>query len=134
MKNNIFWGMLLGLFFTVVTQVAFWTFSEPHPYKDVTVTGAKRTEEGYVIHANFIKTECKFKRLEVFGVNTGVPVYLKWSALDGSPSTDYDRSIGKQQLIILVVTADTDYDTLEIRTRHDCAGQLVDKVFAIIQT
>lgn len=102
------------------------------PYTNVEITELERTDEGYVVHANFIKNECTFKRLEVFGINTGVPVFLKWSSLDGSPSTEYDRSIGKQHLIILVITADVDYDTLEIRTRHDCDGVSVDKVFATI--
>ena len=134
MKLNVLWGLLLGLFFTLATQTAFWALSEPQPYKDVVVTEVERTDDGYVVHANFIKTECTFKRLEVFGINTGVHIYLKWSALDGSPATDYDRSIGKQHLIILVITTDADYDTLEIRTRHDCGGKLVDKVFATIQT
>jgi hypothetical protein len=102
------------------------------PYTDVEITEVERTDDGYIVHANFIKTDCTFKRLEVFGSNTGVLVYLDWSALDGSPATDYDRSIGKQHMIILVITADVDYDTLEIRTRHDCDGVVVDKVFATI--
>lgn len=134
MKLNVVWGLLLGTFFTIVTQAAFWALSAPQPYKDVVVTEVERTDEGYVVHANFIKTECTFKRLEVFGINTGVPIYLKWKSLDGSPATDYDRSIGNQHLIILVITADADYDTLEIRTRHDCDGELVDKIFATINT
>lgn len=134
MKLNVLWGLLLGLFFTLATQSAFWALSAPVPYKDVVVTEVERTDDGYVVHASFIKTECTFKRLEVFGSNTGVPVYLRWSSLDGSPTTVYDRSIGKQHLIVLVITAGADYDTLEIRTRHDCDGQLVDKIFATIQT
>jgi hypothetical protein len=134
MKLHLLWGLLLGLFFTIATQASFWVLSAPQPYKDVVVTELERTDEGYVVHANFIKTACTFKRLEVFGINTGIPVYLEWKAQDGSPATDYDRSIGKQHLIILVITTESDYDTLEIRTRHDCNGQLVDKVFATIQT
>ena len=134
MKLNVLWGLLLGLFFTLATQSAFWALSAPVPYKDVVVTEVERTDDGYVVHASFIKTECTFKRLEVFGSNTGVPVYLRWSSLDGSPTTVYDRSIGKQHLIVLVITSGADYDTLEIRTRHDCGGKLVDKIFATIQT
>ena len=134
MKTNLMWGLVLGLLFTLATQVAFWALSAPHPYKDVVVTEVERTDDGYIVHANFIKTDCTFKRLEVFGSNTGVLVYLDWSALDGSPATDYDRSIGKQYMIILVITADADYDTLEIRTRHDCDGSVVDKVFTRIDT
>ena len=134
MKLNVLWGLLLGTFFTIATQVAFWALSAPSPYKDVVVESVERTEDGYIVSANFIKTQCEFRRLEVFGVNTGVPIYLKWKALDGSPATDYDRSIGKQHMVILAITADRDYDTIEIRTRHDCNGELVDKVFATINT
>ena len=134
MKLNVLWGLLLGAFFTIATQVAFWALSAPSPYKGVVVESVERTEDGYIVSANFIKTQCEFRRLEVFGVNTGVPIYLKWKALDGSPATDYDRSIGKQHMVILAITADRDYDTIEIRTRHDCNGELVDKVFATINT
>lgn len=134
MKLNVVWGLLLGTFFTIVTQVAFWALSAPSPYKNVVVESVERTDDGYIVSASFIKTQCEFKRLEVFGLNTGVPIYLKWKALDGSPATDYDRSIGKQHMVILAITADGDYDTLEIRTRHNCNGELVDKVFATINT
>lgn len=134
MKSNLLWGLALGLVFTTLTQLVLLLLAPPTPYKDVEITSVTQVDEGYIVEANFIKTACKFRRLEVFGVNTGVPVYLKWKALDGSPSTDYDRSIGKQHLIILAITSDEDYDTLEIRTRHDCKGELVDKVFATINT
>lgn len=134
MKLNVLWGLLLGTFFTLATQVAFWALSDPSPYKDVVVESVGRTDEGYIVSAHFIKNQCEFKRLEVFGSNTGVLIYLKWEALDGSPATDYDRSIGKQQLIILAITSGSEYDTIEIRTRHDCNGELVDKVFATINT
>ena len=134
MKYNILWGTAFGLLFTTIIQGFLWLTSDPSPYKDVVVESVERTEDGYVVSANFIKTQCEFKRLEVFGLNTGVPIYLKWKALDGSPATDYDRSIGKQHMVILAITADIDYDTLEIRTRHDCNGELVDNIFATINT
>ena len=134
MKHNILWGTAFGLLFTTIIQGFLWLASDPSPYKDVVVESVERTEDGYIVSANFIKAQCEFKRLEVFGLNTGVPIYLKWKALDGSPATDYDRSIGKQHMVILAITADRDYDTIEIRTRHDCNGELVDKVFATINT
>ena len=131
--NKIMWKELVaGVLLATLILMPWSSLWKSDPYKDVMITEVERTGEGYVVHANFIKTDCTFKRLEVFGINTGVPIYLKWSALDGSPSTEYDRSIGKQHLIILVITADVDYDTLEIRTRHDCDGVVVDKVFATI--
>ena len=131
--SKIMWKeFIAGVLLATLILLPWSSLLDDEPYKDVIITEVERTDEGYVVHANFLKTNCAFKRLEVFGINTGVPIYLKWSALDGSPSTDYDRSIGKQYLIILVITADKDYDTLEIRTRHNCNGKTVDKVFATI--
>jgi len=133
-KSNILWGLLFGLVFTAMLQATLWVLSEPDPYKDVVVHNVEKVDKGYIVTASFVKTECTFKRLEVFGLNTGIPIYLKWEALDGSPSTDYDRSVGSQYLVILAITADEEYEVLEIRTRHDCNGVAVDKVFATIQT
>ena len=131
--NKIMWKeFVAGVLLATLILLPWSSLLGNEPYKDVMITEVERTDEGYVVHANFLKTSCSFKRLEVFGINTGVPVYLTWSALDGSPSTGYDRSIGKQHMIILVITSDKDYDTLEIRTRHDCDGKAVDKVFATI--
>lgn len=131
--NKIMWKeFVAGVLLATLILLPWSSLVGAEPYTNVEITEVERTDEGYVVHASFIKNECTFKRLEVFGINTGRPIYLKWSPLDGSPSTDYDRSIGKQHLIILVITADVDYDTLEIRTRHDCDGEVVDKVFATI--
>ena len=134
MKYNILWGILLGAIFTSVLQISMWLTSDPSPYKDVVVHSVERTEDGYIVSASFTKLQCEFKRLEVFGSNTGRPVYLQWKPLDGSPDTDYDRSAGSQQLIILALSAGRSFDTIEIRTRHDCDGEMVDKVFATIDT
>jgi len=134
MKNLKDWWhiAIIATVLSAAVQFGYYLVSDPVPYKDVVITSVERTDEGYVVAASFIKSECKFKRLEVFGINTGVPVYLEWKALDGSPATDYDRSIGKQYLMILAITSGKDHHTLEIRTRHDCDGKLVDKIFAKI--
>ena len=134
MKANILWGILLGALFTSIVQLSIWLTSDPSPYKDVVVDSVERTEEGYIVSAHFTKLQCEFKRLEIFGSNTGRPVYLQWEPLDGSPATDYDRSVGNQQLIILAISGGMSFDTIEIRTRHDCDGELVDSVFATIDT
>ena len=47
---------------------------------------------------------------------------------------NYDRTKGDQTLRIRVKTNSVDYDKLEIRTRHNCNGKTVDKVFATIHT
>lgn len=132
MRLDIIWGLFIGALFTVAFQVLVAYLEGPTPYRSVVVESVDRVEGGYVVTANFLKTDCTFQRLEVFGINTGIPIYLEWEALDGSPSTDYDRSVGRQHLKILANKQSWDFDTLEIRTRHDCDGRIVDKVFASI--
>lgn len=134
MKSNLVWGLVLGCLFTLIAQVVTVYINGPQPYDNVVVESVEKTDSGYIVTANFTKAGCSFRRLEVFGVNTGVPIYLEWGPLDGSPSTDYDRSIGRQHLKIQISSADWNFDTIEIRTRHDCDGVAVDKVFATIAT
>ena len=133
MRSDILWALFLGSLFTIIFQVGLVYLEGPVPYRNVVVEDVQEVDEGYIVTANFVKTDCTFQRLEVFGVNTGVPIYLVWQPLDGSPSTDYDRSIGRQHMKILANKQGWTFDTLEIRTRHDCDGVIVDRVFASIR-
>jgi len=132
LKGNVLWGSVLGLIFTGILQAYFWTNEPPVPYTDVTVLAMTPAPKGYQIEVLFVKNTCTFKRLEVFGNNTGVLQYLTWFAQDGSPSKDYDRSKGQQYMNIVAETEHDAYDAIEIRTRHECAGVVVDKLFARI--
>lgn len=134
MSKDLLWGLLFGALFLAVSQVVFHYIEGPVPYTDVHVESLERTDAGYIVDAHFLKTDCTFVRLEAFGINTGVPLYLDWVAEDGSPARDYDRSLGFQRLVILVKDGGKDYETIELRTRHDCDGVFVDKVFATINT
>lgn len=127
---NCIWGVILGVFASFIIQAAYWAVEDPVPYKDVIIQEVSESEKGYLIEAHFTKVECTFKRLEVFGDNTGRLTLLNWFPRDGQTSSEYDRSEGEQHLIIEVETKIGEYDNFEIRTRHDCDGEKVDKVFA----
>jgi hypothetical protein len=107
----------------------------PSPYTKVVVESTQEAtingEAGWIVKANFKKTACEFVRLEVIGITLGVPTIIKWDPIDGD-SRNYDRNVGQQVLEIFVRPYKGAYDTLEIRTRHNCAGESVDKVFATI--
>jgi hypothetical protein len=107
----------------------------PNPYSNVEVKETRETiingEAGWYISADFKKTSCEFVRLEVVGMTLGVPEIVKWDPIDNG-SRDYDRNVGTQVLKIFVKPYDGAYDALEIRTRHNCDGDTVDKVFATI--
>jgi len=129
----VFWALLIGVGGTGILESYRHITAAPVPYSNVEILSVTEAPKvGYLVEAVFTKNECTFKRLEVFGNNTGVLTYLKWQPKDGSPSKNYDRSKGQQYLLIEVTTVPNSYDTIEIRTRHDCNGVIVDKVFAII--
>jgi len=115
------WGSLLGA----------------DPYSDVDVVLVSPEGDGVVITANFRKNECVFSRLEVFGYVFDELQILTWENVVVGSEEDYgpnyDRTNGGQTLRIRVKTNGVDYDKLEIRTRHDCNGKTVDKVFATIR-
>ena len=131
--SNVFWALAIGIVGTLIIEVYSRVTAAPVPYSNVQIMSVTEVPEvGYLVEAHFTKNECTFKRLEVFGDNTGVLTYLNWQPQDGSPSKTYDRSKGEQHMVIEVTTVPNSYDIIEIRTRHDCNGTWVDKVFAVI--
>jgi len=109
-------------------------FFDPNPYDNVEVVDHGYNPDGtsYFIVANFIKNEeCSFVDLGVFGSYLGQTKRLEWS----DPTTDrsHDRLVGHQTLEISIAVGGTPFDQLEVRTRHLCDGEKVDRIFAIIQ-
>ena len=106
------------------------------PYTNVEVTQVEVIGTEVLVTSNFTKTECTFKRLEVFGTDFGETYNLGWSnqpvSDEADKGTTYDRSAGPQTLRISVETGGRTFDTIEIRTRHDCNGTTTDKVFATL--
>ena len=133
LASNVFWALAIGIIGTLLIEGYSRATAAPVPYSGVEIVSVTAVPEvGYLVEAHFTKNECTFKRLEVFGNNTGVLTYLNWQPKDGSPSKTYDRSKGAQHMLIEVTTVPNSYDIIEIRTRHDCNGIIVDKVFAVI--
>jgi len=99
------------------------------PYDSVDVTRVELVDDHIEFIANFEKTGCEFQRLVVVSSLLGETDFLEWSDLDGLES-GRDRNQGSQTLRIMFTPMPLGYDWIEIRTRHDCDGSRVDKVFA----
>lgn len=104
------------------------TFGGPVPYRDVELTRYSVEGGEMRLVANFEKTDCVFERLRIVGAAAGETEFLKWRDLDGLPD-NHDRSAGRQTLRIAVKLERDGYDWVEVRTRHDCDGEQVDRVF-----
>lgn len=115
---------LLVLISTVLSQ---W-YGGPTPYRDVEIVQYDVIDGEITLTANFTKTECVFNRLRVVAGVAGETEFLKWRDIDGLPE-NHDRNAGQQTLRIGIALQRDGYDWIEIRTRHDCDGEIVDKVF-----
>ena len=103
-----------------------------NPYSNVQVTHVYEDPPDWItVVANFNKNECTFVRLETFTITLGLHKQTTWVPVD-TAERDYDRSVGEQQLVIRVYIGPLEPDQIGIRTRHNCDGTLVDKIFAIV--
>ena len=135
--NKIMWKeFVAGVVLASLILTPWSSLFNSDPYKDVEVTNVEVTDELILITANFTKTECAFKRLEVFGTDFGETYNLAWQNQPSPDEVDngkeHDRVKGQQTLKIQVTTQKRAFDTIEIRTRHDCNGTIADKTFALI--
>ena len=121
----VFGSSILVLLFSVYLNF----FISPTPYRDVELVTGQFLGDEYHIVANFEKTDCTFKRLTVIGYAAGVTEFLEYRNSGLDLGYDYDRDAGEQTLRIAFKLKKDFYDWVEIRTRHDCDGELVDKVF-----
>ncbi len=107
------------------------------PYTNVEVVSVVTDSDSITVTANFRKNECTFQRLEVFGTDLGLTYNLPWANVPVSEEEDrgtrYDRAAGDHTLRLDVETGGKVYDRIEIRTRHLCGDEVVDKVFATIE-
>lgn len=100
----------------------------PVPYSEVDVIDAEIREDRFWLVANFRKNACTFRRLSVIGSGFDNNEVLEWQDMDGL-QPDHDRAAGLQTLRIVANLKGQLFDTIEVRTRHDCDGRQVDKVF-----
>jgi hypothetical protein len=124
--------VLIGLVVLNIFALYVPRLLQPVPYSSVAVTRSEIIGNNLFVTANFIKTDCTFVRLTVVGFAGGETDILPWRDDDGL-SDDFDRELGTQTLNIVASTRSISYDWFEIRTRHDCDGEIVDKVFAHIE-
>ena len=122
------------LLWVLLFSMVAWYFVPPawiyKPYENVEVVYVERLPDGYVrVAANFTKLDCEFLRLEVVKGSLGTTELARWRPVD-TDTKDYDRSIGEHTLVIDIDLGGIEPTFIEIRTRHACDGQLVDRVFA----
>lgn len=120
----------ITLAFSILILIGAWAFHtwEPTPYRDVELRSYEATPRTLRFVATFEKTACEFQKLTVVGSDAGETELLNWQDLDGS-GPDVDRIRGRQTLRLEVALKRRGYDWVEVRTRHDCEGRKVDKVF-----
>mgnify|MGYP000610319004 CR=1 FL=1 len=106
---------------TVVTLAALWIASiQPAPYRDVRDVVVTTEESLTHFTANFEKTACEFRRLEVVGNLAGVNEFLYWFDPTKDRQRDVDRTKGEHTLTLTISGTVKKYDWIEIRTRHFC--------------
>jgi hypothetical protein len=114
-------------------------FFSPIPYAYVELLEHSIAPDGdYLTTFNFEKNGCVFQEIQGFGeyLDRWVPVPITFHT-DESFSTvenQGDRLKGSQTIHIRFETNDGLYTTLELRTRHLCDGEPVDRVFATLRT
>lgn len=131
-------GLWLGIILNFPYKDVFYP---TEPYSDVTVKFSNIIDDTYFITASFIKNECKFKKLEIFGhSNTEEEwTFLPYENLPGptGEAVEGDRVAGEHTLRLSAALDGRDYDKIQIRTRHDCSTtknnvttiEAVDRVF-----
>lgn len=127
--GQTFFGFLCGMTIAGVLMAClalYRAYSQPIPYRDVEIV-EQWIEDGWLnITATFIKTDCKFVKLVPVGFGLGVTYVLDWRDRVGLQG---DRLRGMTTLRIAMSPLDR-IDYIDLRTRHDCGGRTVDKVFA----
>lgn len=102
------------------------------PYNQVEEIVVDWEEEVLIRYSFFKNGACHLKTFAVVGYSDGVPRYLEYKDLDALPD-HFDREEGEHSLNILVDTKGVYYDKIELRTRHICGKEIVNKVFATIK-
>tara|TARA_R110000796_G_scaffold9443_8_gene32132 strand:+ start:469 stop:915 length:447 start_codon:yes stop_codon:yes gene_type:complete len=106
----------------------------PQPYHSVQVVSLERQDHWVHFHVTFQKTDCVFKKLVVIGTGfeaTENLTSLKYD-VDQTGKGTYargDRIKGQSVWRFKVYAPMGKFENIEIRTRHDCDGETVDKVF-----
>ena len=128
--SDLILGFILGTLISLFPAgyIVFDKLMTPVPYGEVQLL-SKVEHEGYTDYTfSHVKYQCVFKKLVVFGVNFGILTPLEWED-PVTQTTNRDRLAGKQILSLRVFDGGIRYSSIEIRTRHDCDGQTVDRIY-----
>lgn len=119
----------LSIMIPVMVQNGYF---EPSPYSRVSLERVAIQGDQITIFAVFLKDDqCEFDALETVAYRLGLPETVPW--VDLLPGARVDRLEGENTLAITVTADPDEYESLEIRTRHICGGQKVDKVFLTLR-
>lgn len=101
---------------------------ETQPYYSVTPVEIRETVDGDIlVNANFIKNgACDFVKMEVIGYSLGLWMRVEWDTPLGPIP---NRLSGNQTLSVILITKDSYYQEYQIKTRHNCRGNIVDRTF-----
>ena len=123
-SKSMFAGLILSALSLGLTAYLTGSF-QPVPYGHVEIKEVRETENNVLFVANFIKVKCSFEKLQVQGETLGVWQVIQWASDDRG-----DRLAGKETLSISFIASPDQFDRIQIKTRHDCDGKKVDKIFA----
>jgi len=105
---------------------------EPRPYWGVEVRMVEREGDAVTVVADFTKGEnCRLVTFLPFGIALESATPLRYTDLDGHVG-NVDRLAGNSTLRVTVYLDRFSYESIQFRTRHDCDGDKVDRVFAEI--
>lgn len=114
----------------VVPLVLYTDILEPQPYEKVTLDRIRTTETHVDITASFVKNDnCRFITMGAFAHSFYGWSSLRWEDID-APEGLGDRLEGHHTFTLRIFFDDAqEPDLVEIRTRHLCGDEEVDKVF-----
>lgn len=128
-KFDWLWGVV-GI---AVFALIWWMTSPPLPYTMVTVQDVRRNDAGTVfLDVEFNKgVGCEFVKLEAHGhLDAGGVQSLRW--WDATTPDGHGDRLAGLQLLQIGVRVPIGIDQIEVRTRHDCEGEAVDRVMVVV--
>lgn len=106
---------------------------EPRPYSDVTLISAERDGPTLHVVAGYTREDddCEYVNAVAIGIAFGEATALEWTPYRGPNITEV-REPGRQRLDWDIHVNGWVFDTVEIRTRHLCGGERVDRTMLVI--
>lgn len=113
----------IGWALAAILSIGYFSYNwDPSPYENVEVVSVEQTDDGVLFVANFRKTDCEFRRLNVVGRSLGINEIIEWSdpTRVDDPNREEDREGGEHTLSLNLDVEVHIYEWIEVRTRHFC--------------